>query len=71
MSCSFKFCRGRGKCFLEGVSPCSDHVVETSKETETLARQMRRMGLSRTGFVESVMPESITIAEALERAPAG
>ena len=55
MSCSFKFCRGRGKCFLEGVSPCSEHVVETSEEIETMARAIRRMGLSRSGFVESVV----------------
>mgnify|MGYP006908212500 CR=1 FL=1 len=55
MSCSFKFCRGRGKCFLEGVSPCSEHVAETSEETEAMVRTMRRMGLSRSGFVESVV----------------
>lgn len=63
MSCSFKFCRGRGKCFLEGVSPCSDHVVEISEESETMVRTMRRMGLSRSGFVESVvLSDSLGVA---------
>lgn len=66
MSCSFKFCRGRGKCFLEGVSPCSEHVVEASHETRMVARQMRRMGLSRTGFVESAMPDSVSIFDRLQ-----
>ena len=68
MSCSFKFCRGRGKCFLKGVSPCSAHVVEFSKETETIVREMRRMGLSRSGFVESAVPESMVLAQGFRRA---
>ncbi len=56
--CSFRFCRGRGHCFLEGVSPCSEHAadeVSTIEEEKAVSRRIRSMGLSRTGFVQSVL----------------
>lgn len=60
MSCGFKFCRGGGKCFLEGVSPCSAHDEEVSDiNFENGGRSMRKMGLSRTGFVQSVAAQNM------------
>ena len=56
MTCSFKFCRGSGKCFLEGVSPCSAHGAGEEAESvagDDISGNMRRMGLSRMGFVSS------------------
>ncbi|MBT8425382.1 MAG: hypothetical protein HKP29_03400 [Silicimonas sp.] len=60
MACGFKFCLGHGKCFLEGVSPCSAHVTEANGTGRHRADvTMRQIGLKRTGFVSSVAPQDV------------
>ena len=67
MACSFKYCQKRGKCFLQGVSPCSDHgdgedILSNSVEAD--AKLTRRMGLSRNGFVRSRIPTDVGVIAA-------
>jgi hypothetical protein len=54
MSCGFKFCRGGGKCFLEGVSPCKGDGtgVEMDGYWPKGPRQRRRV--SQIGFVREM-----------------
>ena len=66
MACGFKFCRSGGKCFLEGVSPCSNHLTDESDirvDASSLSRRMRQMGLSRTGFLHSTVLDETGFAD--------
>ena len=71
MACGFKFCKGGQRCLLESVSPCSAHEDAEPQEPELSVNRnysMRRLGLVRTGFVNSTASvQSEAIAKYLQR----
>ena len=71
MACGFKLCRGRRRCLLEHVSPCSAHETDEVQRTTQSVKpsySMRRLGFVRTGFVNSAASiQNEAIAEYLQR----
>lgn len=56
MACGFKFCRGRGSCFLKDVSPCSAHELDAENDVrDGVFPVRRRTRTSRSGFVSKAV----------------
>ena len=49
--CKFKFCQGKGQCFLRHSSPCPEYSV-SMEEAAARARITRRFGFRYNGFLE-------------------